>query len=217
MNATRIDRLEAKRLALEELARFADVIGGLSEEEWGRPTDCTHWDVRNLALHVLGSAEAQASFPEFVRQLRRGLPLNKEIGSHHWVDGMNEWQIRQRHHLSNAAITAQLAVIRPKAVKGRWATPPPVRYLPIPFEPPSTRSRSGSPSEARPVACAAKASMAKRSPLTPSSSSRFSPVAGPAPGSCPTRFRSNPTERTPPSWKPPPTRSPTASTGPPWC
>lgn len=136
MNATRIDRLEAKRLALEEFSRFADVVGGLSEEEWARPTDCTNWDVRNLALHVLGSAEAQASFPEFVRQLRRGLPLNKEIDSHHWVDGMNEWQIRQRCHLSHAAIAAQLAVIGPKAVKGRWGTPPPVRYLPIPIGPP---------------------------------------------------------------------------------
>lgn len=136
MNATSIDRLEAKRLALEEFARFADVIGGLSEEEWGRPTDCTHWDVRNLALHVLGSAEAQASFPEFVRQLRRGLPLNKEIESHHWVDGMNECQIRQRSHLSNAAIVDRLAAIGPQAVKGRWAIPPPIRYLPIPFGPP---------------------------------------------------------------------------------
>jgi uncharacterized protein (TIGR03083 family) len=136
LNPTRIDRLEAKGLALEEFARFADVIGGLSEEEWGRPTDCAHWNVRNLALHVLGSAEAQASFPEFVRQLRSGLPLNKEIESHHWVDGMNEWQIRERRHLSNSAIAAQLAAIGPKAVKGRWGTPPPVRYLPIPFGPP---------------------------------------------------------------------------------
>jgi uncharacterized protein (TIGR03083 family) len=136
MNATRIDRLEAKHLALEEFTRFADVISDLSEEEWGRPTDCTNWDVRDLVSHVLGSADAQASFPEFLRQLRHGLPLNKQIDSHHWVDGMNEWQIRQRRHLSNTAIAAQLAAIGPKAVKGRWGTPPPVRYLPIPFGPP---------------------------------------------------------------------------------
>ena len=31
---------------------------------------------------------------------------------------------------------AQLSVIGPKAVKGRWKTPPPMRYLPIPFGPP---------------------------------------------------------------------------------
>lgn len=136
MNAARIDRSEAKRLALEEFTRFADVISGLSEEEWSRPTDCIHWDVRHLALHVLGSADAQASFPEFLRQLHGGLPLNKQIDSHHWVDGLNEWQIRQRRHLSTTAIAAQLTAIGPKAVKGRWGTPPPVRYLPIPFGPP---------------------------------------------------------------------------------
>ncbi len=89
-----------------------------------------------MALHVLGSGEAQASVREFAHQLRRGMPLNKEIDSHHWVDGLNELQIRERHHLSNAELVAQLAVVGPKAVKGRWHTPPPARYLPIPFGPP---------------------------------------------------------------------------------
>ena len=92
--------------------------------------------MRKVVLHVLGSGDAQASFPTFVHQLRRGVPLNKEIDSHHWVDGMNELQIRERAHLSTAEIVAQLRVIGPKAVKGRWKTPPPMRYLPIPFGPP---------------------------------------------------------------------------------
>jgi hypothetical protein len=89
-----------------------------------------------MALHVLGSAYAQASVREFVRQLRKGLPLNKQIDSHHWVDGMNEFQIRERDHLSNDQIVGQLRAIGPKAVKGRWRTPPPARYLPLPFGPP---------------------------------------------------------------------------------
>jgi hypothetical protein len=37
----------------------------------------------------------------FLHQLRRGLALNKEIDSHHWVDGLNELQIRERSALSN--------------------------------------------------------------------------------------------------------------------
>jgi hypothetical protein len=89
-----------------------------------------------MALHVLGSGDAQASFPQFVHQLRKGVPLNREIESHHWVDGMNELQIRERAHLSNEEIAEQLAAIGPRAVKGRWRTPPPMRYLPIPFGPP---------------------------------------------------------------------------------
>jgi uncharacterized protein (TIGR03083 family) len=136
MIATRIRRREARVLAEEEFTRFAELMASLSDDEMTRPTDCPGWDVRTMALHVLGSADAQASFPQFVHQLRRGVPLNKEIDSHHWVDGMNELQIRERSNLSNHELVAQLAAVGTKAVKGRWRTPPPMRYLPIPFGPP---------------------------------------------------------------------------------
>ena len=132
----RIRRPEARNLAEEEFRRFAELMGSLSEDDWTRPTDCTAWDVRKLALHVLGSADAQASFPQFLHQLRRGLPLNKTIDSHHWVDGLNELQISERSHLSDDAVVAQLETVGPRAVKGRWSTPPPMRYLPLPFGPP---------------------------------------------------------------------------------
>ncbi len=132
----RIKRPEARVLAEEEFTRFADLTASLSADEWALPTDCTMWDVRGIALHVLGSGDAQASFPQFLHQLRRGVSLNKEIESHHWVDGMNELQIRERSQLTNEEIAAQLATVGPRAVKGRWKTPPPMRYLPIPFGPP---------------------------------------------------------------------------------
>jgi uncharacterized protein (TIGR03083 family) len=136
MNTARITRPEAHVIASEEWRRFADAAGSLTPEEWTRQTACTAWNVRQLVLHVLGSGYAQASFRQFVRQLRKGLPLNKQIDSHHWVDGMNEFQIRERHHLSNDQIVEQLQAIGPRAVKGRWRTPPPARYLPMPFGPP---------------------------------------------------------------------------------
>lgn len=132
----RIGRPEARVLAEEEFRRFADLLGTLSPDEWTTETDCTGWDVRKVALHILGSGEAQASFPTFVHQFRKGLPLNREIDSHHWVDGMNELQIRERAHLSNQEVVEQTVAIGPRAVKGRWRTPPPMRYLPIPFGPP---------------------------------------------------------------------------------
>jgi uncharacterized protein (TIGR03083 family) len=136
MTANRIRRPEARVLAEEEFSRFADLVASLSDDDWSRPTDCTGWDVRTMALHVLGSADAQASVREFLHQLRRGMPLNKEIDSHHWVDGLNELQVRERSHLSNDELVAQLAAVGPRAVRGRWRTPPPMRYLPMPFGPP---------------------------------------------------------------------------------
>jgi uncharacterized protein (TIGR03083 family) len=136
MIANRIERPEAKGLAEEEFDRFAALMGSLSGAEWALPTDCTEWDVRKMALHVLGAADAQASVKEFAHQFRRGFPLNREIDSHHWVDGINELQIRERAHLRNDEVVAQLAAVGPKAVKGRWGTPPPMRYVPISFGPP---------------------------------------------------------------------------------
>jgi uncharacterized protein (TIGR03083 family) len=136
MMPNRITRPEAKVLAEEEFERTARTVASLTPDEWAMPTDCTGWDVRTLVLHVLGSGDAQASFREFVHQLRHGLPLNKEIDSHHWVDGLNELEIRERRHLSNEEVVTQLQAVGPKAVKGRWGTPPPARYLPVPFGPP---------------------------------------------------------------------------------
>ena len=136
MNTQRIQRPEAKVIAEEEFRRFAALTASLTDDEWRLPTDCTAWDVRRLVLHVLGSGDAQASFPQFVHQLVRGVPLNRQIDSHHWVDGMNELQIRERAHLSNEEVVAQLATVGPKAVAGRWGTPAPMRHLPIPFGPP---------------------------------------------------------------------------------
>jgi uncharacterized protein (TIGR03083 family) len=136
MMANRITRPEARVLAEEEFTRFAGLVASLSPEEWEAPTDCTGWDVRTMVLHVLGSGDAQASVREFAHQLRRGMPLNKEIDAHHWVDGLNELQIRERNELSKEELVAQIGTVGPRAVKGRWGTPAPARYIPLPFGPP---------------------------------------------------------------------------------
>jgi uncharacterized protein (TIGR03083 family) len=108
METDRIGRPEARRLAEEEFQRFAELTAALTPDEWTMPTDCTAWDVRKVALHVPGSADAQASVKEFAHQMRHGLPLNKQIDSHHRVDGMNELQIRERDHLSCPELVGQL-------------------------------------------------------------------------------------------------------------
>ena len=136
LSVQRIQRPEAKVIAEEEFRRFAALTASFTEDEWALPTDCTAWDVRKVVLHVLGSGDAQASFPQFVHQLVRGVPLNRQIDSHHWVDGMNELQIRERAHLTDDEVVVQLQAVGPKAVAGRWRTPAPMRHLPIPFGPP---------------------------------------------------------------------------------
>lgn len=132
----RIDRPEARVLAEEEFRRYADTCARFTPDEWAMPTDCTGWTVRDLSLHVLGAADAQASVKEFLHQFVRGLPVNRQIESHHWVDGINELQIRERRNLSNAELVVQLTAVGPEAVAGRWGTPAPLRHLPLPIGPP---------------------------------------------------------------------------------
>lgn len=139
MNASgvaRIERPEARVVAEEEFRRFATLCASFTDDEWAMPTDCTGWTVRDVAVHVLGAADAQASVKEFLRQFVRGLPVNRQIDSHHWVDGINELQIRDRRNLTNGEVVAQLTVVGPKAVAGRWGTPAPIRHLPLPIGPP---------------------------------------------------------------------------------
>jgi uncharacterized protein (TIGR03083 family) len=127
----RISRPEARVLAGDEFTHFSDLVASLDDGDWTLPTECTRWNVRQMVLHMLGSGDAQASPRELVHQMRKGIPLNKQIESHHWVDGVNELQIREREHLSNDEVVTQLAAVGPKAVKGRWRTPLPLRYLPM--------------------------------------------------------------------------------------
>lgn len=118
---------------MAEFKKFATLAASLSPEEWTTGTDCVGWDVRKMVLHVLGSPDAQASPLVFLHQLRRGLPLNKTIESHHWIDGLNELQIRERTSLPDTEVITRLQAVGAKAVKGRFGTPLPMRFTPVPF------------------------------------------------------------------------------------
>lgn len=132
----RVRGRELWRLAEDEYRRFSELLGSLRPDEWSRPTDCERWDVRAVALHVLGSTEANASPVELVHQFRYGLPLNREIDHHHWVDGVNELQLRERGALSPTDIVTRFEAGIPKAVRGRRRAPPPLRWMAVPLGPP---------------------------------------------------------------------------------
>jgi uncharacterized protein (TIGR03083 family) len=103
----------------------------LAPEDWAQPTVCTGWDVRAVMLHLLGAAESNASIGESVHQMRLGKRLFKQIGGHHWVDGVNEIQIRERSSLTNAEVIDRYAAAIPKAVRMRQRLPRAVRALPV--------------------------------------------------------------------------------------
>jgi uncharacterized protein (TIGR03083 family) len=128
----RISHDEAMPIAAREYDAFVDLLRALDDDDWSRPTDNDEWDVRATALHVLGATAANASMREMAHQMFAGRKLYKQIGAnrwHHWVDGINEVQIRERATVTNAELVAAFAAVAPKAVAGRKRLPAPVRAL----------------------------------------------------------------------------------------
>ncbi len=135
---------EAMQITEVEFARMLDAARELAAADWACPTDCTDWDVRAVMLHLLGAAEANASLRENAHQMRLGKRLFKEIGGHHWVDGVNEIQIRERSRLSSEEVVSRYAAVIPKAVRMRRRIPRPLRALPlVDFGPPIGRKPLG--------------------------------------------------------------------------
>jgi uncharacterized protein (TIGR03083 family) len=108
-----LDRETAYRLAATEYERFLAVLRDLGSGDWSRPTECTEWDVRAMAAHVLGMAEMAASVRETARQNR----LAGKAGG--GIDALTGLQVREHAHLDGPAIVGALEATAPRALRGR--------------------------------------------------------------------------------------------------
>jgi uncharacterized protein (TIGR03083 family) len=126
-----LDRREAATIAAAENRRFAELIADLAPDDWARPTDCTQWDVRAVACHVLGAMEGQAWIPKFIHQFRAG---NKVAGDRPAIDGMTEVQVRERAHLAPPEIVERLTAVAPRAARVRSRIPGLLRRAPMKVE-----------------------------------------------------------------------------------
>ncbi|HEX5097046.1 MAG TPA: maleylpyruvate isomerase family mycothiol-dependent enzyme [Acidimicrobiia bacterium] len=128
---SRIEHDEAMRITAVEFDRALALFRSLDAGDWVKPTDCDLWDVRGVVLHLLGSAEANASLVEQLRQMYKGSRLKKTINSPYWWDGANEYQIAKHAALADGDIAAAYAAITPKATETRTKLPKVVRSLPV--------------------------------------------------------------------------------------
>jgi len=128
----RIDHHEAMELAEIENARLLDALGELTADDWAARTDCAHWDVRAIAVHLIASAQAQASPVEFARQVVAGRRHIKRLDyATHWVDGLNEAQLQTRQHLHPSELPALWSTVSAAALRVRRRLPAVVRRLPV--------------------------------------------------------------------------------------
>ncbi len=134
-----IRHAEAMDLAAAEYGHFTALLRDLAAADWSAPTVCDRWDVRTVAAHVLGAAEACASIGENMHQMRVGHRVQREQGLGHIVHGANEVQIRERAGLDPAGLIERWHRAVPRALNGRRRFPAFLRPVRIGFEPPLGR------------------------------------------------------------------------------
>ena len=110
-----IRRPESIRLAETESARMARTLRALDDDAWSAPTDCTLWDVRAMAGHVLGMVETFSSLRSFARDMRAG---RKAAGDGPFIDGLTAAQVQAHAGLSRQELIDRLEVRGP--VQAAW-------------------------------------------------------------------------------------------------
>ena len=119
------DRDTAMRLAADEY-RLADLLAELAPDDWGRPTECTAWDVRAMAGHCIGMAQMVTSLREMGRQLVRASRAAARSGRPQ-IDELTDLQVREQAHLAAADVAGAMRRTGAAAVAGRRRTPRPLR------------------------------------------------------------------------------------------
>ena len=105
-------------LAQAEFDRMGELLHQLEPGDWTRQTVCDLWDIRAMAGHVLGMAEAQASLPQFLHDFRSAKRIGGSV-----IDGINATQVKERSNLTAAQIVDGLVLTAPRAVRTRRRTP----------------------------------------------------------------------------------------------
>jgi uncharacterized protein (TIGR03083 family) len=131
MTTATIDRRTAPDLAEAEDRRLGDLLHSLRADEWHTPTELPGWDVRAIALHLVGEAESRR-LGELIHQLVAG---RKAAKGRALVDGINDVQIADRAHLGPDEILARLDAAAPKFLRYRRRLPWPFRAIRLPNPP----------------------------------------------------------------------------------
>ena len=123
-----IDRAANPALAAAENQNMLDLLESLTDDDWSQPTDCSAWDVRAMAGHVLGTMEGFAKLGSFVHLMRAA---GKAAGDGPFVDGMTAVQVSEHADLSRPDLLARMADVGPRVARARHRLPGPFRLIPL--------------------------------------------------------------------------------------
>lgn len=125
-----ISRAEARALATTEYARLVDQLRSLAADDWARPTDCSLWDVRDVAGHSVGMLSDFTSFRTLIRRLRAATSAAKVSGGP-TIDAMTAMQVADNAGLSIEELIARAERNGPRAARWRTTAPGLFRMVPM--------------------------------------------------------------------------------------
>ncbi len=123
-----ITRAESFALAEVAIARELAVLRSLEPEEWEVQTACPAWDVRQVVIHQVVSAQAFLSPIEGIRQMRAGKALEKREGLAP-LDAFMQAAQRAHDDWSWQQALERFAEVLPRFARHRRRFPQPLRSL----------------------------------------------------------------------------------------
>ncbi len=111
-----ITREQAPGFAATELRRMGELLRSLDAEDWKAATDCTGWDVRALAGHVVGMTQTFTGFRQLARDMRAGA---KRAGARPMIDGLTELQVEHNAPRSTDELLRVFDDAAPRMVRFR--------------------------------------------------------------------------------------------------
>src|SRR5262245_57053530 len=109
--------LDLTPMLAPERATFLELLRGLTPEQWSAPTECPAWDVKGVALHILGDdfslltrqRDASVDSPTLFAKRNPGLMFRALL------DGFNEEWVTAASFLSDALVIELLRLV------GEWS------------------------------------------------------------------------------------------------
>jgi uncharacterized protein (TIGR03083 family) len=131
---------EAPHLAETAYVRFADLAGSVRADQWGLPTDCEGWTVRDLIGHMVGAMRSAASLRELVRQQATVARRRRRHGGN-VTDIMTALQVELTAGLTEQQLVAECRRLALPAARGRARTPRLLRRMRFPVQLGATTER----------------------------------------------------------------------------
>lgn len=107
---------------------FVALLDSLTPEEWTAVTACDPWTVKDVAVHLLGWADALCSPRALATQARAGLARRRRFDN--LLDAHNDAQVDLGRTTSTQEVVDRLRVMLPRAAKLRRRLGGSLHYVP---------------------------------------------------------------------------------------